>query len=403
MAGRDRRRDARLRVGLVIGQLTYGGAESQLYELARGLASARDGDRADQAPCDVFVYCLSSKDEPYAGRLRRAGVEVRTIEAHGSFDLRRVVALARALRQDRIDLVHAFLFLASAYAYLATRLNSGIALVTSARNCKPESHPLRRLVMRRAFAASRAVVCNSREMERYAVAHYGAPPSRTRVVYNGVDVDRFSRPHVAHEGLHIATVGRIEKQKNLGVFLSAAEGFLREHPRTRFTVVGDGSLRGHYIDEARRRGLAGAVTLPGTTADVPGLLAGLDQFWLTSDYEGTPNVVLEAMAAALPVVATRVGGTGEVVEDGCTGLLVGAGDADAVLGAGLRLAADPAAAAAIGRAARETVRERFSLDAMVAATRAVYAETLGGAAADAGGGRGQHSDRGRAGDGGAGQ
>ncbi|MBI5506370.1 MAG: glycosyltransferase, partial [Deltaproteobacteria bacterium] len=247
-----------------------------------------------------------------------------------------------------------------------------------ARNCKPEPHPLRRLLMRRALAASRRVVCNSREMERYAVAHYGAPPSRTRVVYNGVDVDRFARPREAHDGVRIATVGRIERQKNLDVFLSAAEGFLRAYPHARFSVVGDGSLRDHYLEEVRRRDLAASVTLPGTIADVPALLAGLDQFWLTSDYEGTPNVVLEAMAAALPVVATRVGGTGEVVEDGRTGLLVGAGDANAVASAALRLAADGAAAATMGIAAREAVRERFSLEAMITATRAVYAEALGG-------------------------
>lgn len=399
MVENGRPRQARLRVGLVIGQLTYGGAESQLYELARGLAGrggggasggdagaasgsgAMGGSSADRsasgdAACDVVVYCLSSQDRPYGDRLREAGVAVRTLPSRGSFDVGRVFALARALGEDRIELVHAFLFLASAYAYLATRLRPGIALVTSARNCKPEPHPLRRTVMRRAFAASRAIVCNSREMERYAIAHYGAPRSRTRVVYNGVDTGRFSLARVEHDGMHIGTVGRIERQKNLDVFLDAAEGFLREVPRARFTIVGDGSLRAHYIDEVKRRGLAGQVTLPGTTSEIPAFLAGLDQFWLTSDYEGTPNVVLEAMAAGVPVVATRVGGTGEVLEDGLTGLLVEAGDSDAVCNAALRLARDAALATSLGQAARSAAHGRFSLHAMVAATRAVYAEAL---------------------------
>ncbi len=382
MAGKDKGRESRLRVALIIGQLTYGGAESQLYELARRLARRGGGPGgASDGSCEVVVYCLSSKDEPYGSRLRQAGVRVCTFTSRGSFDFLRVVALARALRRDRIELVHAFLFLASAYAYLATRLAAGIALVTSARNCKPEPHPLRRLVMRRAFAASRSIICNSQEMERYAVANYGAPVSLTRVVYNGVDCERFSRPRVVHEGLHIGTVGRIEKQKNMDLFLSAAEGFLREHPNTRFTVVGDGSLREHYIEEVRRRGLCDRVTLPGTTADVPEFLAGLDQFWLTSDYEGTPNVILEAMAAAVPVVATRVGGTGEVVEDGRTGMLVDAGDTAGVIRAALRLAADGVLAESLGAAAREAARVRFSLDAMVAATLAVYAEALAAGAA----------------------
>jgi len=384
MDGSDRRRGERLRVGLVIGQLTYGGAESQLYELARGLVGrATDTESGRDDACNVVVYCLSSKDEPYGGRLRQAGVAVRTLEARGSFDVGRVLALARALREDRIDVVHAFLFLASAYAYLATRLTAGIALVTSARNCKPEPHPLRRLVMRRAFAASRLVICNSSEMQRYAEVNYGAPSARTRVVYNGVDTGRFARPRVEHRGLHIGTVGRIEKQKNLDVFLAAAEGFLRVHPGTRFSVVGDGSLRGHYTEEVRRRGLGANVELPGTTAEVPALLAGLDQFWLTSDYEGTPNVVLEAMAAGVPVVATRVGGTGEVIEDGRSGSLVEAGDAQAVVRAALDLAADRSRADSIGARAREAVRSRFSLAAMVDATREVYAEARGACAVPA--------------------
>ena len=137
---------APLRVGLVIGQLTYGGAESQLFELARGLAGH----------CQPFVYCLSAKDQPYGDRLRQAGVPVRVLQSRGSFDAGRVTALARALREDGIQLVHAFLFLASAYAYLATRIARGIALVTSARNCKPEPHPLRRAIMRRAMRSSAA-------------------------------------------------------------------------------------------------------------------------------------------------------------------------------------------------------------------------------------------------------
>jgi glycosyltransferase involved in cell wall biosynthesis len=118
--------------------------------------------------------------------------------------------------------------------------------------------------------------------------------------------------------------------------------------------------------------------MPGTTADVPGFLADLDQFWLTSDWEGTPNVVLEAMAAGVPVVATRVGGTPEVVDDGETGVLVEAGDPEAVAAAALRLAADAVLAGRLGEKAREAAERRFSIAAMVRATVAVYSESGAG-------------------------
>jgi glycosyltransferase involved in cell wall biosynthesis len=209
-------------------------------------------------------------------------------------------------------------------------------------------------------------------MERYAKSYYGAPEGRTAVVLNGVDTARFELPRRSHEGLRIGTVGRIEKQKNLGVFLDAAALVLAERPDAKFEIVGDGSLRAHFEAEVERRGLRGTVSLPGTRRDVPSFYAGLDQLWLTSDYEGTPNVVLEALASGLPVVATRVGGTPEVVDDGVTGVLVEAGDAVGVASASLALARDPARSAAMGQAAAAAARERFSIAAMVRATEAVY-------------------------------
>lgn len=363
---RDRGGQGQRRVALVIGQLTYGGAEGQLFELARGLAGK----------AEPFVYCLSASDEPYGSRLREAGIPLRVLPSRGSFDVSRARALRRALAEDRIDVVHAFLFLASGYAYLATRGRKGVCLVTSARNCKPEPNPLRRRLLRAAFRASSRVICNSREMARYAAGYYGAPEDRTRVVLNGVDTGRFQRERRSHEGLRIGTVGRIEKQKNLGVFLDAAALVLSSRPDATFEIVGDGSLREHFRAEVERRGLGRVVTLPGTRSDIPDFFAGLDQFWLTSDWEGTPNVVLEAMAAGLPVIATRVGGTPEVIEDRRSGVLVEAGDAVGIATSALALAGDPAAAAAMSRCAAEAARERFSIPAMVDATCAVYEDAL---------------------------
>lgn len=350
----------------MIGQLTYGGAEGQLFELARGLA----------AFADPVVYCLSSATEPYGTRLQEAGIPLRVLPSRGSFDLSRVRALRRALKEDGIEVAHAFLFLASGYAYLATRGRSAARLVTSARNCKPEPNPVRRAVLKRAFRASARILCNSREMARYAADCYGAPPERTRVVLNGVDTARFRVPKAAHEGLRIGTVGRVEKQKNIPAFLDAAEIVLGARPDARFEIVGDGSLRAAFAEEVQRRGLAHAVTLPGTRADIPGFFAGLDQFWLTSDWEGTPNVVLEAMAAGLPVIATRVGGTPEVIDDGVTGILVEAGDAEGIAHASLALAADAVRAQALGHRAADAAEQRFSIDAMVRATAGLYEEAL---------------------------
>ena len=351
-----------MRIGLVIGQLTYGGAESQVYELSRRLASRHT----------IVVYCLSSATSPYGDRLRDEGVLVRVIAARSRFDLGRVLQLARWLRRDRIELAHAFLFIASAYAYLATRLLRGVRFVASARNCKTEPQPLRRAVMRRAFHHADAVVCNSREAARFAVEHYLARPDRVRVVYNGVDAERFAVERAPRAGACIGTVGRIEPQKNIGLFLRAAAEIAALRPDASFVVGGDGSLRASMATEAAASALGERVRFLGPVADVPGLFARLDQFWLTSDWEGTPNVALEAMAAGLPVIATAVGGTPEILEHGATGILVPPRDVAAIVAASRRLLEKPREAEALGRRARAAVTERFSIPAMVAATEAVY-------------------------------
>ena len=362
------------RIGLVIGQLGYGGAEGQLYELVRAL---RDDAR-------VVVYCLSDRTEPYGPMLEQLGVAVRVMPARGSFDLGRVLALARAIRADRVELVHAFLYIATAYAYLALLVCPGVRLVSSARNCKAEPNALRRAVMRRAFARSQAVICNSREMARFAVAYYRARPQRVHVVYNGVDAHRFAPtaapPASEDAGPVIGTVGRVEKQKNLDVFLQAAACVRGDAPAARFEIVGEGSERARLEALVRTMSLADAVRFRGTTKDVPAFLSGIHQFWLTSDWEGTPNVVLEAMAAGIPVIATRVGGTTEVIDHGSTGMLVDSGDVRGICTAALELWRDRARAKEIGTRARAAVLERFSLERMAADTAAVYAAVAEGAA-----------------------
>jgi glycosyltransferase involved in cell wall biosynthesis len=355
-----------IRLGLVIGQLTYGGAEGQLYELARGL----------QPPWKPIVYCLSGAGDPYAAKLEAAGITVRMMPAAGALDPTRVIRLALAMRRDRVRLAHAFLFIASAYTYLATYIAPGTRFIASARNCKPESSRIRRKIMCRAFGAADAVIANSAEMSRFASLYYDSPSERSYVVYNGVDTARFG-PHRGSDALEIGTIGRIEPQKNFDGFLDAAAAVHRQRPDARFRIVGQGSERGRLEARVAGMGLGGVVRFVGTTDDVAGVLAELDQFWLTSNWEGTPNVVLEAMAAGVPVIATRAGGIPEVVSDSCSGILVEAGDMDAVAAASLRLAADHSMQERMAAAARTAAAERFSLAAMVDATTDVYERVLG--------------------------
>jgi glycosyltransferase involved in cell wall biosynthesis len=359
-------------VGLVIGQLCHGGAERQLYELVRGL----DGDRFR-----CFVYCLSGVTEPYGPLVERAGATLRVLPRSRHLDLGRVQALARALRQDRVALAHAFLFQANAYTWMARRLAGTARMITSARNCQGIG-ALRDWANRLAFRASDAIICNGEAVRTFVQRHYRAPADRCVVIYNGVDLTRFHprapEPAAAggSRGPLIVTVARLVPQKDLGLFVEAAAGLHREFPAARFAVIGDGPSRDELAALARARGLGDAVQFLGARGDVPELLRAADVFWLTSAVEGTPNVVLEALASATPVVARDVGACAEIVEHGSVGYLVPARDPDPFVRHTLPLLRDPARARAMGRAGRTLVERRFSLARMVRETETLYRSVL---------------------------
>ncbi|MBX3027556.1 glycosyltransferase [bacterium] len=358
---------APLRVGMVIGQLSTGGAEGQLLALCAAL---------DPAVATPIVYCLSASTEPYGPLLERAGVPVRVLTGH---PLRRARALRAALAADRIDVVHAWLFIADAYAWAATRCG-GPRLVTTARNCKRSGGLLDRLT-RRAFAASDAIIVNSRQVGDYIASVYGAPTDRLTVVYNAIDLDRFQPPPAPRprQPPRIVMVGRLVQQKNPRLFVAAAAALRARRPDVRFRLVGDGPLRGEVEAAARAAGLAEALEMTGERRDVPALLQDADLFWLTSDWEGLPNAVLEAMACGLPVVATDVGGTSELVDAGVEGYVIDAGDRDALVARSLEILADPVRHGHMRQAARARAIQ-FSRAAMARTTQAVYARAVGGRA-----------------------
>jgi glycosyltransferase involved in cell wall biosynthesis len=149
---------------------------------------------------------------------------------------------------------------------------------------------------------------------------------------------------------------------------------LRE--RLRLVMVGDGPLRAQAQALLDAAGMGHLAWLPGERSDVPELMRGLDAFVLPSLAEGISNTILEAMASALPVIATDVGGNAELVVHGTTGEIVPAADVEAMAASIVRLAGDPARALAMGRAGRALVEQRFSLPAMVGAYQGLYEELL---------------------------
>ena len=246
--------------------------------------------------------------------------------------------------------------------------------------------------VRRAFSPFvTRYVALSPELERYLRERVKLAADRIEQIYNGVDATRFHPPlagRAAIEGCPfneadhwlVGTVGRMETVKDQ---VNLAQAFVRAvhldpecRRRMRLILVGDGRLRPRVEAILADAGVRDLAWLPGERADVPALLQGLDCFVLPSLAEGVSNTILEAMAAGLPVVATRVGANGELVGEGVTGRLVPAADSDALARAMVDYFKDPSMARQHGRAGRQVVERSFSLERMVEEYHRLYSALI---------------------------
>ncbi len=223
----------------------------------------------------------------------------------------------------------------------------------------------------------------------------GVPAERILVVPNGVDVERF-RPATADEraalrrslglpeGPLVVYTGRLSPEKGVDVLVAAWPRVLARIPSARLWVLGDGAERARLGEAARRAGVADAIALPGPIADVSPFVRAADAAVLPSRTEGMPIALLEAMACAVPVVATAVGGSAEVLRDGVTGRLVPPEQPDALADAIVEALSDPEAPVR-ARAAREEVVARYGLDHVADVFLEIYSRLCRNAPAAGGG------------------
>jgi len=229
-------------------------------------------------------------------------------------------------------------------------------------------------------------VALSKDLERYLCRAIGVAPDRVVQIYNGVDTERFAPAPAGRSGIDgcpfgesdhwlVGTVGRMQEVKDQ---VTLARAFVRavqsgDVARSmRLVMVGDGPVRAEADRVLNEAGVRQLAWLPGERTDIAEILRGLDCFVLPSLAEGVSNTILEAMASGLPVIATRVGGNPELVEEGRTGQLVPASDEGAMADAIVACFADPATAHRQGRAARQVAMQRFSLDRMVGDYLSLY-------------------------------
>ena len=235
-------------------------------------------------------------------------------------------------------------------------------------------------------------VALSKDLADYLRGPIGIPAARIAQIYNGVDTARFAPapdgrvpppgcPFTSPDLWFVGTVGRMKDVKDQVTLAEAFVAAVRRHPagaRMRLVIVGSGPLSDRVDGVLASAGLRDQAWLPGDRADVPDILRGLDCFVLPSLAEGVSNTILEAMASGIPIVATRVGGNPELVDDGLTGRLVPPSNPESMAAAILAYFNDPATGRRHGRAARQVAVKRFSLERMVKDYLSLYDSLLHG-------------------------
>jgi len=338
------------------------GAERMVVQLSLALESLG---------CRTLLGVFRNEPRPnleVARQARAAGLSVVEIPCRGRIDraaARRIRSLAA---EFQADVIHSHGYKPNIYAMLALG-TAGAKLVSTCHGYVDDTLAMRMNEKLNRFLLRRyhAVAAVSEEV-RDILIRSGVPAKTVSVVHNGIDCDAFvgAAPSLSREGASflVGFVGRLVPLKNPEAFLTLARDVVSEIPNARFAFVGEGSERSKLESMRDQWGLNHSICFVGFRQDMPGVYASLDALVLPSIHEGMPMTILEALAAATPIVATRVGAVGAVVTHGQTGILVTPGNQRELYSAVMSILQDRDLARRLGITGQRWVKEHFSHQTM---------------------------------------
>lgn len=362
----------------LIKSLGRGGAEMLLPETLR----VHDRNRFEMA----YAYFVPEKDQ-MARALREQGVEVRCFSArHPGKLLLQSPEIARYARNWGADLIHCHLPLAGVAGRIAGKI-AGVPVMYTEHNKQERYHPLTRRLNLATMGWNERVLAVSDNVQESLLNHWPRHNHKIKLLLNGVNTQRFNPKDYpqaeARERLGIpigvpivGTVCVFRVQKRLHLWLQLAKQMHDVYPQVHFVIVGDGPEEARLKQLAHDYGLSAHTHFPGRLEEVRPWFAAMDLYLMTSEFEGLPIAMLEAMSMTLPVVSTTAGGIGEVVRPGKEGHLASVEDSPALLPHLLQLLENPARRQAMGQAARQRVIEAFSIERMAQDLEQIYEEVL---------------------------
>ncbi|HEV2488850.1 MAG TPA: glycosyltransferase family 4 protein [Candidatus Acidoferrales bacterium] len=352
------------------------GAEEHVLELLHGL---------DRRQFRLQLACPEVLLEKYGNDIPK-DVRVTPIMLDHLSDIRGAIGLARALRQQKIDILHSHMFRASLFASPIGKL-CGVPVLIETTHVR---ETWRKGWLKSRFVVDRAVghlidhyIAVSEANSRYLIEQKRIPAKKVSVIQNGCSMERVdpSRAHpqgireslgFSEDDLVLIVMARLEPQKGHRILLQALALLRKGFPNMRLICLGTGALEGELKATVRDLGLEDSVRFVGFRSNVGDWLAAADIGVLPSFYEGLPLTAVETLAAGIPLVATSVDGTPEVVIDGETGLLVPPGDPAAMAEAIGRLARQPDLRRQFALAGRDWVLKRFTIRRQVEQTSSLY-------------------------------
>ena len=366
--------DKRIRVCMVMPKLQVGGAEVQVLNLIRKIDRSR------------FALSLCLFNEGHAEMEKTAAEHVESVFIL-NFRWRRFPVsffrLVRYLRKGRFDVVHAHLAPADLVGRAAAWMAGVPVRVTTEHGKGLWKSGARLLVERMLNGITDARICVSRDIMEIRRAREHTPANKLVYIPNAVDPEQFGRPARGRDAVMaefgwpagdplVLSVGRIVKEKDYPLLIEAFTAMAAKVPRARCIIAGDGDRMDEVRAVVKKNGMEDRIALPGTRNDVSDLLSAADLFVLSSEREGLPVSLLEAMAAGTAIVTTDVGGVGEAVIEGESALMVMHGDASALASAMERVLTDAVLREKLINNASRAVEERFSMNSAASTLGDLY-------------------------------
>lgn len=351
----------KIKILYVIGRLEIGGVETQLLNLVKHI---------DKNKFEIIVCCLSEKTKLLNEFEKHCKVII--MKKILPIDITRIPRIIKIIKKNGIDIVHNDVFPANFYGTIAGKLSKKPTIISYKQTLK--NYPLHARIrdnMLSKLADRTITISDSAKQMLIKKALFNK--DKIVIIKEGINLSNYKIKNIKTLKV-IGTACRLVKQKNHALFLESAKLVLEKHPKIKFLIAGEGNLKEKLLEQAKALKIEKNVFFLGEIRNMPQFYSKIDLFALTSSWEGTPIVIMEAIASGLPVLATNVGGVNEIINDKVGGFLVEPENPDKFAQKLVYLIENPKIAKKTAKHALKKIKDNFDIKRKVIEMQNLYEE-----------------------------